>query len=786
MASSPVIRPLSGVARAFAALQSRLYRPPTQTISTVNDQNWPSALQPVQPVAPAGAQPLGFSYWQGVNLNITPRPDAELSFADLRDLATYPLARICIENIKDQILSLPWSIQLREQPGESLKDRRRRMENDDVIPALTSFWQYPDGETPWQDWGRPLLEDMLVIDAGCILVQRTFNGKVVACRVPDGSQFLRLIDDQGYTPRGGDPAYTQLWEGIPRILLTADQLVYRPRNIVRRNTLSSQLYGCSPTEQTAPEIRIGQERLKYVLAFYTDGSVPGMVRMIPPGVNPDVIAEGERWMNSDMAGDLAKRRQWRDIQSYSGDVTTGPKDTIHELKEPILADAFDELHIRKIAFAYGTSPQRLLKQMNRASAEASQDSATEEGMLPWLRWLKGCVDLVIQRRMNLPDYEIIFDTATELDPSKQAEIDTLYVKTGIYTVNERRDMRGDEARPEPEANQLMVVTATGAVPLAGTIERTNEAHQAAISHPDGAGGDEDGQDEPGLRPQGAETGEGSAGKVAKRAIAINVARGTRTTRAARKSLTKILHREFAMQANHVADVVRGHYKPASKSKKVRKDTDDAERKELQRLIEEVLETDWADLPEQLQNDLADVAIEAGQTGLDQVGIDIKAVINRVNSIAANYAETRAAEMVGMRWDDGKLVQNPNAKWAISDTTRDRLRTIAQQAFEDETSMQELVDRILAADAFSESRAEMIARTEVAMAQGRGNLAGWKASGLVEEVSWILSADHDPLLSCNCQENADHGPFPIDELPDFPDHPNCMCVLAPTKIKGVSL
>ena len=44
-------------------------------------------------------------------------------------------------------------------------------------------------------------------------------------------------------------------------------------------------------------------------------------------------------------------------------------DQILELKDPILADVFDDLHIRKMCYGYGNSAQRLLKQMNRASAE---------------------------------------------------------------------------------------------------------------------------------------------------------------------------------------------------------------------------------------------------------------------------------------------------------------------------------------------------------------------------------------------------------------------------------
>lgn len=431
------------------------------------------------PVGPKGSKPLAFSYWNGINQNITPRPDAPLSFSDLRELATYPLARICIENVKDSIASLPWTIQLREIPGESIKDRRAKQANDQIIPKLMDKFSYPDGETPWSDWLRPLLEDLMVIDAPSILLQSTFGGEIAKMRVVDGSTILRLVNDEGFTPEGDQWAYTQLWEGIPRVALTNRQLVYRPSNIAFRNTLSSKLYGYSMTEQLAPEIRIGQERLRYVLNYYTEGAVPGIVQVVPKGISPDQIAESMTWMNSELAGNLSARRQWRMIQGFY-DPEDSKQDQVLQLKEPVLADVFDDLHIRKIAFGYGSPAQRLLRMMNRATSESDQSAGEKEGLMPRIKWLKGTMDFIIQKRMGYTQYEWVPDLDTELDPVKQAEVDSVYVKNGIATVNETRDARGMEARPEDEANQLMIVTATGAVPLEGSSDRTNAAADAAV------------------------------------------------------------------------------------------------------------------------------------------------------------------------------------------------------------------------------------------------------------------------------------------------------------------
>lgn len=467
-------KPLGGMARAWAAVRGKLYQPPQNTIEGVSSVSWPSALQPVQPTSPKGSQPHAFSYWQGINLEITPRADLPLTFSQLRELGTYPLARICIENVKDILCTIPWKIQLKRNAGEELQDWKARQKKDTTIPVLTDFFSYPDGENPWSDWLRPIVEDMLVLDAPCILVQRTLSNKVVALRWSDGSQFLRLVTDQGFTPQGESPAYTQLWEGIPYLLMTTSQLIYRPSNIVARNAYSSKIYGMSITEQLAQEIQIGQDRLNFVQAYYRDGTDGGLKQVVPAGILPDKVSENIQAFNALVSGNTGQRRKMNIIQGYHP-VDGDKQDQFIESKEPVLADIFDDLHIRKIAFGYGTSAQRLMKQMNRASAEAGQDASEKEGIMPRLKWLKGTIDLTIQRQMGYPQYEMVWDTDDELDAVKQSTVDKTNSSSGLRTIDEIRIDRGLVPFGLPETQKPIIVTATGVQPLEGSFDRVQQA-----------------------------------------------------------------------------------------------------------------------------------------------------------------------------------------------------------------------------------------------------------------------------------------------------------------------
>ncbi len=488
-----IIRPLGPVVAALSRLGQRLFQAPQDNIRGIENDAWYSPLQPVQPIASEGTEPRGFQYWAGQNLLWTPRADAEYSAADLKQLATYPLARICIENVKDMVSDAEWEVQLRAKPGENKKQRSKRAEGDDTLKKLTKLFEYPDREHDWASWVRPLLDDMLVIDAASILLRKTFKGELAEMAVLRGESIVRYIDTNGFTPLPPSPAYAQLWWGIPLVNLSMEQLVYRPRNIVPRNTVASQLYGMSPTEQLAEELKVGSQRLAFTLAYYTEGSTPGVMQVVPKGTPPDKIAEAMQWMNSELAGNLAARRQWRLVQGFN---EPGKPDQIEFTKEALLADAYDDLHTRRVCFGYGTSPQRLMK-MIRTEGKASGEAADVEGLRPWVRWLKGTIDFIIQRRMGFEEYEIVFDLFQEPDQQKEATALKLLVGSATKTPNEAREQLGEEPYPAPEADMLGIITGTGFVPLGQSAAKGNQ---------DGSTGSESDSKEPKPGGDGAEPG----------------------------------------------------------------------------------------------------------------------------------------------------------------------------------------------------------------------------------------------------------------------------------------
>jgi hypothetical protein len=105
--------------------------------------------------------------------------------------------------------------------------------------------------------------------------------------------------------------------------------------------------------------------------------------------------------------------------------------------------------------------------------------------------------------------------------------------------------------------------------------------------------------------------------------------------------------------------------------------------------------------------------------------------------AIAYARARAAEMVGMRrLPTGLLVPNPDARWRIDETTRAELQQMIVRAVTEEgVGYRDLAAWIAALPAFSgvfgAVRAEMIARTELALAANAGAVEQYAAADVAQ-------------------------------------------------------
>lgn len=246
---------------------------------------------------------------------------------------------------------------------------------------------------------------------------------------------------------------------------------------------------------------------------------------------------------------------------------------------------------------------------------------------------------------------------------------------------------------------------------------------------------------------------------------------------ARIKLRRIFVSAFKAMADDVAKQIAAHIGKVDQS-------------EVDRILHALNLTGFAEIVGDLDDAITEITKDGAYQALVQIGIaeNNEAMVNQVNEKAVVWAKDRAAEMVGKKWINDELVDNPNESWTIEESTREMLRADVADAIDQGWSNDTLAENLTESYAFSDDRAEMIARTETAFADVQGNVISYRESGLVSGKEWITA--EDDLVSDDCQANADEGEIPFEQAfesgADFPpEHPNCRCDVIPVLIEDES-
>lgn len=727
-------------------------------IQGINPNTWFSPLPPLPNFAPESVTGRGWDYQVGYNLQYNPRPTSNISFDMLRALANNcDIMSVIINSRKDQVESREWVI--KPVDGEDVD------EDDPRIKEMTEFWKKPDKINTFDQWLRPWLDDLFVIDAPTLYVQRNRIGGIYGVQNMDGSKVKILIDAMGRTPMPPNPAYQMILKGVPAIAYTTDELIYSPRN--RR---SYDPYGRSPVEQTMVTINTAINRAYFNRDYYIEGNIPDAVGSLSDNFTPAQAAQFTEWWDTLYSGNNAQRHKIKFVPGM---------DHFFQLKAPEMKNAYDDYIARILCFAMGISAQPFISQMNRATAQTAEETSEQAGQQPVETSICNVINKVIQgeKFFNYPDLEFAFETREDPDPREQADILKIYVDTGIITRNAAREKLGED--PEPGvADELCITTSQGIMKLEDadamnkqkmeqadqTMKQGAEAHDQAMS-----GGGEM------VRGKTPVSGSAAPQTPAKKSAGDIVPDDLKKT-GSKKNFRKIhiasLERKSIVAAKEKAAKTARKYLAAAKRDVMRdihvhgarfsKDSSDP----ADRISLSVDLSALEDLSTEIKPIIEEVADEAGKLTLGSLGVDEEDLVNQVYQRAVDYADSRSAELVTQ----------------ITDTTRERLREIIAQGLEDNIGRQAIADQIEADQSglFSEDRAQLIADYEVGSANGVGSLEGLEQAeeaGVEVMKEWYPDAEACPI----CTMNADAGPIPLDqEFPSGDDaplaHPNCECSL----------
>jgi hypothetical protein len=254
-----------------------------------------------------------------------------------------------------------------------------------------------------------------------------------------------VLDQTGRTPLPPDPAYQQILKGLPAVDYTKEELKY-----FQRNARTNRIYGYSPVEQVVMTVNIALRRQISQLQFYTEGNIPEAIAGVPETWSMDTLQQFQLYWDTMLEGNTAQKRHMKFV----------PLDAskIHFPKSEVMKDAFDEWLARIICFAFSISPTALVKETNRGTAKSTQDAAQSEGLIPTLNYLKVTFDTLIFQCMGLDDVEFKWLMKTELAPFEQAQVDDIYLKGNVVTIDEVRDRLGMTPQTTEEKARIAAIS----------------------------------------------------------------------------------------------------------------------------------------------------------------------------------------------------------------------------------------------------------------------------------------------------------------------------------------
>jgi SPP1 gp7 family putative phage head morphogenesis protein len=145
--------------------------------------------------------------------------------------------------------------------------------------------------------------------------------------------------------------------------------------------------------------------------------------------------------------------------------------------------------------------------------------------------------------------------------------------------------------------------------------------------------------------------------------------------------------------------------------------------------------------------------------------------------AMRWARDYAGDLIGREWTNGELRDNPYAEIQITEPVRDMVRKLTVIALGEGMSVGQFASELMKNHDFSREQAVMISWTEMAFADTRGTLQGWKNSdGTVIGKKWNANPGCCPLCQAlhgvrvKLRENFPGGAF------GPPRHPQCRCSL----------
>lgn len=366
-----------------------------------------------------------------------------VTYDTLRLMATRnEWARAIINRRKRQIAGKQWDIKLKDTDDASGAAAKAAKSMRKLLTRPMMHGSQPES-THWQQFIGMFLDDLLVLDRGCIEKERDGKAWIVALYPVDGATIRPNLDDRGAYR---DDAYIQVVDGIKEATFGMEEMIVARYNPMTDVKLAG--YGFSPLETLIVSVTADLHASKYNSEYFTKGSVPEGILSLGEDVDPDMVDAFRAFWLTEVTG-----KHWS-LPIIGG--SSNPEFiNWRESNRDMQFMEYQQWLLQKMCAVFEIDQKDLgqIADVNRSTAE-SQDSANNDvGIQPLLDFIKHTIDLEIigEHGQGLGDYlefgwEQVGETADEINQKFQP-----MHEAGVATGGEWRDAHGMDADGDEKA-----------------------------------------------------------------------------------------------------------------------------------------------------------------------------------------------------------------------------------------------------------------------------------------------------------------------------------------------
>jgi hypothetical protein len=354
------------------------------------------------------------------------RKPTRITFETLRRVSkSCSIARLAITTLKHEVAKTKWAI-VPVNPKDA-PDLKR-------ITEIRRLFNFPNPDDNFRTFLLKLIEDILVLDAGCIELVTNVKGQLLEMYNVDGSTIKPNIDIHGTL---GDPAYVQYMPlnntDAADAEFDRDELLYVMQN--PQGDIKNYGFGLSPLEGVIMVATNILNADNYNGSFFEVGTLPPLIINLGKNLPRTEVEAFKMYWKSEIEG-----KPWK-TAFYGG----GDSPEIMKLQENSNRDMqfmeYQNWLARLMCAAYEISPQDigLTMEINKATSETQREISKAKGYRTVLEVIEEVFTQgIIWKKLGYEDLMFKWQEVDSVDELRRAQVWQIEANTGARSINEYR------------------------------------------------------------------------------------------------------------------------------------------------------------------------------------------------------------------------------------------------------------------------------------------------------------------------------------------------------------